>query len=126
MTTSTQGSQIASPHIASTYISNQITPNQSTNQPQTPQNGGDSHPPAVLSSVISSRRGNSNDVKNKIPDSRVDSIDSALLAALRDPRERLGLLKLEQCLVDFCTKQPLDAFIDVGGPYNSIVISPSL
>lgn len=126
MTTPTQGSQIASPHVASTYISNQIMPNQSTNQPQTPQNGGDSHPPAVLSSVISSRRGNSNDVKNKIPDSRVDSIDSALLAALRDPRERLGLLKLEQCLVDFCTKQPQDAFIDVGGPYNSIVISPSL
>ncbi|CAJ1948397.1 unnamed protein product [Cylindrotheca closterium] len=53
-------------------------------------------------------------------------IDSALLAALRDPRERIGLLRLEQTLCDFVTKQPQDPFVDVGGPYNSIVKSPTI
>ena len=56
----------------------------------------------------------------------VDVIDSALLAALRDPRERLGLLKLEQSLIDFLDKQPQDNYIDIGGPYNSTVVSPTL
>ena len=55
-----------------------------------------------------------------------DVIDSALLAALRDPRERLGLLKLEQILIDFLEKQPQDLYVDIGGPYNSTVISPTL
>jgi hypothetical protein len=55
-----------------------------------------------------------------------DVVDSALLSALRDPRERLALLKLEQVLVDFLEKQPQDQYIDVGGPYNSMVVSPSL
>jgi hypothetical protein len=50
-------------------------------------------------------------------------IDSALLAALRDPRERLGLLKLEQAMIDFCHSS--DGYIEVGGPFNSIVISPT-
>lgn len=53
-------------------------------------------------------------------------IDSALLAALRDPRERIGLLRLEQTLIDFVVKQPQDLHMDVGGPYNSIVKSPTL
>ncbi len=56
----------------------------------------------------------------------VDTIDSALLAALRDPRERLGLLKLEQILIDFLEKQPQDSYLDIGGPYNSTVVSPTL
>ena len=56
----------------------------------------------------------------------VDMIDSALMSALRDPRERLGLLNLEQTLVDFLEKQPQDPHIDVGGPYNSMVVSPTL
>jgi len=60
---------------------------------------------------------------SKIPDS---VIDSALLAALRDPRERIGLLRLEQSLIDFVEKQPHDRHLEVGGPYNSIVISPTL
>jgi hypothetical protein len=60
--------------------------------------------------------------KTKIPDS---VIDSALLAALRDPRERLGLLKLEQVMLDFMQRQPQDPCLDVGGPYNSVVQSPS-
>jgi hypothetical protein len=51
-------------------------------------------------------------------------IDSALLAALRDPRERLGLLKLEQAMIDFLSNSS-DGYIEVGGPLNSIVISPT-
>jgi hypothetical protein len=60
------------------------------------------------------------------PSTTVDVVDSALLAALRDPRERLGLLKLEQNLIDFLEKQPQDQYVDIGGPYNSTVISPTL
>jgi SUZ domain len=52
-----------------------------------------------------------------------DTIDSALLAALRDSRERLGLLKLENALIDFMNTS--DGYIEVGGPYNSVVISPT-
>jgi hypothetical protein len=52
-----------------------------------------------------------------------ETIDSALLAALRDPRERLGLLKLENALIDFMITS--DGYIEVGGPYNSVVISPT-
>lgn len=55
-----------------------------------------------------------------------DVVDSALLSALRDPRERLALLKLEQVLIDFLEKQPDDPYLDVGGPYNTLVVSPSL
>ena len=50
-------------------------------------------------------------------------IDSALLSALRDPRERLGLLKLEKAGIDFMNTS--DGYIEVGGPYNSVVISPT-
>ena len=64
---------------------------------------------------------------NDVPSTpAADVIDSALLAALRDPRERLGLLKLEQNLIDFLEKQPQDSYVDIGGPYNSTVISPTL
>jgi hypothetical protein len=66
---------------------------------------------------------NQDSLNFKIPDS---IIDSALLAALRDPRERLGLLKLEQTLVDFMERQPQDTYLDVGGAFNSVIISPSL
>lgn len=60
-------------------------------------------------------------VKQKGPDS---AIDSALLAGLRDPRERLGLLKLEQALIEFM-KQTQDTCVDVGGHFNSVVAYPS-
>ena len=52
-----------------------------------------------------------------------DVIDSALLAALRDPRERIGLLRLEKAMIDFMNTS--DGYIEVGGPYNSVVISPT-
>jgi hypothetical protein len=61
--------------------------------------------------------------KSKIPDSVDDLVDSALLAALRDPRERLGLLKLEHVLTEFVTSK--DPYWDVGGPYNARVVSPT-
>ena len=51
------------------------------------------------------------------------TIDSALTSALRDPRERLGLLKLEQAMIDFLKSS--DGYIEVGGPYNSFVVSPT-
>ena len=58
------------------------------------------------------------------PQQREDApIDSALLSALRDSRERLGLLKLEKALIDFMNTS--DGYIEVGGPYNSVVISPT-
>lgn len=76
--------------------------------------------PVLLPKVTKVQQPNT---KTKIPDS---VIDSALLAALRDPRERLGLLKLEQVMLDFIQKQPQDQYLDVGGAYNSVVTSPSL
>eukprot|EP00545_Synedropsis_sp_CCMP1620_P005274 CAMPEP_0119013550 /NCGR_PEP_ID=MMETSP1176-20130426/8509_1 /TAXON_ID=265551 /ORGANISM="Synedropsis recta cf, Strain CCMP1620" /LENGTH=444 /DNA_ID=CAMNT_0006966647 /DNA_START=64 /DNA_END=1394 /DNA_ORIENTATION=- len=49
------------------------------------------------------------------------TVDSALLSAMRDPRERVALLKCEQAMMDFC-KQSDVSEIDVGGSYNSIII----
>jgi SUZ domain len=48
-------------------------------------------------------------------------VDSALLSAMRDPRERVGVLKLEQSMVEFMRNTELQS-ISVGGPYNSVVI----
>jgi len=53
-----------------------------------------------------------------------DDIDSALKAALREPRERLALLKVETAMMDFCNN-PQDGWLEVGGPYNSISIGSS-
>lgn len=50
-----------------------------------------------------------------------DRVDSALLSALCDQRERKGLLRLEQVLIDFMNERHT-GFIEVGGPNNSIVI----
>ena len=48
-------------------------------------------------------------------------IDSALISAMRDPRERFALLRLEQTMVDFMKAESVEA-IDVGGPYNGVVV----
>lgn len=48
-------------------------------------------------------------------------IDSALLSALQDSRERLALLRLEKNLVDFMNDRTC-GYMEVGGPGNSIVI----
>jgi hypothetical protein len=77
-------------------------------------------PPLSRTNATSAPQCSGNSSSDKIP----DSIDSALLAALRDPRERLGLLKLEKVMVDF-HNSPNDPYVDIGGPYNSVVVSPS-
>jgi hypothetical protein len=48
-------------------------------------------------------------------------VDSALLSALRDKRERMALLRLEQTLIDFMNDKTC-GYMEVGGPMNSIVI----
>lgn len=53
------------------------------------------------------------------------SIDSALQSGLRDPRERVALLRLEQALVDFMTGDPCVGWMEVGGPANSLVLLPN-
>ena len=53
------------------------------------------------------------------------SIDSALQSGLRDPRERVALLRLEQALVDFMTGDPRNGWMEVGGPANSVVLLPN-
>lgn len=59
-------------------------------------------------------------LQSKIPHSNViDPIDSALLAALRDARERLGLLRLEQVFLQFLKSE--DPFWEVGGAGNAQV-----
>jgi len=51
-----------------------------------------------------------------------DEIDSALQAALRDPRERVALLRLETVFCDFMESDA--GWVEVGGPFNSVVVSP--
>lgn len=58
------------------------------------------------------------------PEELSSQIDSALLAAMRDPRERLALLRLEQVLCDLMRSET-DGWIEVGGPFNSSVLWPS-
>mmetsp|Transcript_15410 Transcript_15410/g.22936 ORF Transcript_15410/g.22936 Transcript_15410/m.22936 type:complete len:908 (-) Transcript_15410:318-3041(-) len=63
-----------------------------------------------------------NGANNSPKNEASDIIDSALLSALSDQRERKGLLRLEQTLVDFM-KERNAGYIEVGGPNNSIVIN---
>ena len=56
-------------------------------------------------------------------------IDAALQDALREPRERMALLRLEAVLIDFVRSRRNDddassggRWLEVGGPYNSVVI----
>jgi len=62
-----------------------------------------------------------NDVTMDAVDSTGKEVDSALLSGLRDTRERLGLLKLEQVFIDFCNDPSLSQ-LDIGGPMNASVI----
>ncbi|KAL7506686.1 hypothetical protein ACHAXN_003919 [Cyclotella atomus] len=48
------------------------------------------------------------------------TVDSALLSALLDPRERKALLRLERALTDFINSSL--HFIEVGGAFNAIVL----
>lgn len=51
----------------------------------------------------------------------LEEVDSALLTALCDVKERKALVRLESILVDFM-KDPSLPSIDVGGAFNSIVV----
>lgn len=52
-------------------------------------------------------------------------VDSALLSALRDNRERMALLRLEQTIIDFMMDKNCE-YMDVGGPFNSIAIKGTI
>ncbi|KAL7548419.1 hypothetical protein ACHAWF_011708 [Thalassiosira exigua] len=54
----------------------------------------------------------------------LDRVDSALLSALCDPRERKALFRLEQVLLDFMRDEGRRT-VEVGGAYNSIVLHPN-
>ena len=51
-------------------------------------------------------------------DGDIPGIDSALVSALRDPRERLPLFRLEKALVEWMQEGDVE-WIEVGGPFNS-------
>lgn len=52
----------------------------------------------------------------------LEEVDSALLAALCDTRERKALYRLEQVVLDFMRDKSSE-YIEVGGAFNSIVLS---
>jgi hypothetical protein len=47
-------------------------------------------------------------------------VDSALLSAMRDPKERLALLRCEQTMIGFIKQSDVQE-IDIGGSYNAII-----
>ena len=53
-----------------------------------------------------------------------DQVDSALIAALKEPRERIALLQLETVLTTFM-EQDSAGWMEVAGPYNSVLFSPT-
>lgn len=54
---------------------------------------------------------------SKVNTTEKDRIDSALIAALRDPKERDALLRLEFALCEFMRSD--SGWVEVSGPYNS-------
>jgi hypothetical protein len=50
-------------------------------------------------------------------------IDSALLAAMRDDRERVALWRLESILCEFLATNNTAAWLEVSGPWNSVVLT---
>jgi hypothetical protein len=62
-------------------------------------------------------------VKPQVP---VPEIDSALVAAMKDDRERVALWRLETTLCEFLDtnkNNTAGAWLEVGGPWNSIVVT---
>lgn len=58
------------------------------------------------------------EAKTPLEDCEIPGIDSALVSALRDPRERLPLFRLEKALVEWMQEGDGE-WIEVGGPFNS-------
>lgn len=72
----------------------------------------------AYSTEIPNAQNEATDGKSKISDK---DVDSALLAALRDNRERIALLRLEQAMIEFMNDTSCE-FMEVGGPFNSVVV----
>ncbi|KAL3765179.1 hypothetical protein ACHAWU_010370 [Discostella pseudostelligera] len=58
---------------------------------------------------------------NAAPWNPLEEVDSALLSALCDPRERKALYRLEQVMIDFM-KDKSSWSMEVGGAFNAIVL----
>ncbi|KAL7445015.1 hypothetical protein ACHAXH_009777 [Discostella pseudostelligera] len=58
---------------------------------------------------------------NSVPWNPLEEVDSALLSALCDPRERKALYRLEQVMIDFM-KDKSSWSMEVGGAFNAIVL----
>ena len=54
----------------------------------------------------------------------LEHVDSALLSALCDQRERKAMVTLEQVMIDFMRNEKVET-MEVGGAFNSIVFSGS-
>ncbi|KAL3822489.1 hypothetical protein ACHAXA_002507 [Cyclostephanos tholiformis] len=55
----------------------------------------------------------------------LEEVDSALLSALCDPRERKALLRLEQIMVDFINDKSSGS-MEVGGAFNAIALNQNV
>mmetsp|Transcript_25564 Transcript_25564/g.37766 ORF Transcript_25564/g.37766 Transcript_25564/m.37766 type:complete len:420 (-) Transcript_25564:51-1310(-) len=74
---------------------------------------------------------NNNGSEIPIPSTRIEatsvtlkngtSVDSALLSAMRDDRERVALLRCENTMIEFIKAEDVQE-IDVGGAYNSAIV----
>lgn len=74
---------------------------------------------------------NNNGSEIPIPSTRIEatsvtlkngtSVDSALLSAMRDDRERVALLRCENTMIEFIKAENVQE-IDVGGAYNSAIV----
>jgi len=77
---------------------------------------------ACCESNAPSSPNNENNAAAKTKFSPLDEVDSALLSALCDSRERKALFRLEQVMIDFM-KDKSSGSMEVGGAYNSIVLN---
>lgn len=69
--------------------------------------------------IVNKNINHTDDTETKIHNDK--QVDSALLSALRDKRERMALLRLEKNLIEFMNDKNC-GFMEVGGAGNSVVI----
>jgi hypothetical protein len=74
---------------------------------------------AVSTSTFSDKKGMSATTSTPT----ASEIDSALLAAMRDDRERVALWRLESTLCEFLATNNTAAWLEVSGPWNSVVLT---
>lgn len=77
----------------------------------------------MTDTVVNNTDGSATEISTAAVDewNPLEEVDSALLTALCDAKERKALVRLESILVDFM-KDPSLPSIDVGGAFNSIVV----